>query len=366
MKQLRDSAYLEMAYALAAKAKGWASPNPLVGAVCVRAGQVIGWGYHEKPGKSHAEIIALERAGSLACESDFYVTLEPCVHWGRTPPCVEAVIRAKPRRVVVSALDPNPIVFKKGIKRLREAGLKVTVGLLQERNASLNETYTKYITRGIPFVTVKAAASLDGRIAAKTYDSRWITSPQTREYMHLVRGEHDAIMVGINTILRDDPLLTVRHPQWKGKKIARLIIDSQLRISPRARILSTLREGEIFIFSSKCAPREKEEILTKKGLTIVRLFGHSGQASLSEVFAWLGRREISSVLVEGGSLLITALIEERLADRLLLAFSPRLIGGKEAFSFLEGKGIRRVKDALRLSRVSSFRIGGDILVEGYF
>jgi diaminohydroxyphosphoribosylaminopyrimidine deaminase/5-amino-6-(5-phosphoribosylamino)uracil reductase len=366
MRELLDSAYLEMAYALAEKAKGWASPNPLVGAVCVRAGRVISWGYHEKPGRPHAEIIALERAGSLAKESTLYLTLEPCVHWGRTPPCTEALIRARPRRVVVSSLDPNPVVFRKGIKRLREAGLDVSVGLLKDRNARLNEAYIKYITRGIPFITLKAAVSLDGRTASKTLDSRWISSPQTREYTHLVRGEHDGIMVGVNTILKDDPLLTVRHLQWKGKKIARLILDSQLRFPAGARILSTLGEGEIYVFTSRRAPREKEEVLAEKGLTVVRLPGRSGKISLPDLLAWLGRREISSVLVEGGSRLLTALIEGKLADKLLLAISPRLIGGKRAPSLLEGEGITRVQDGLRLGRISSFRIGGDILVEGYF
>jgi diaminohydroxyphosphoribosylaminopyrimidine deaminase/5-amino-6-(5-phosphoribosylamino)uracil reductase len=366
MRELQQSAYVEMAYALAEKARGWASPNPLVGAVCVRAGRVISWGYHEKPGRPHAEILALERAGSLAKESTLYVTLEPCVHWGRTPPCVEAVIRARPRKVVISSLDPNPVVFKKGIKKLRAAGLDVSFGLLKERNVRLNEAYIKYITQGIPFVTLKAAVSLDGRTATKTLDSRWISSLQTREYTHLVRGENDAIMVGINTILRDDPLLTVRHPQWKGKKIARLIVDSQLRLPAAASILSTLDEGEICVFTSRRAPIEKEKVLAEKGLTVVRLPGRSGEISLPNLLAWIGQREISSVLVEGGSRLLTALIEERLADKLLLTISPRLIGGERAPSFLEGEGITRVQDALELGRISSFRIGRDILVEGYF
>ncbi|MDH7512666.1 MAG: bifunctional diaminohydroxyphosphoribosylaminopyrimidine deaminase/5-amino-6-(5-phosphoribosylamino)uracil reductase RibD [Clostridiales bacterium] len=366
MKELQDFAYLEMAYALAEKARGWASPNPLVGAVCIRDGRVISWGYHENPGKPHAEVVALERAGSLARESTLYVTLEPCVHWGRTPPCAEAVIRARPRRVVISSLDPNPVVFKKGIKRLRQAGLHLSVGLLKDRNIRLNEAYVKYITRGMPFITLKAAVSLDGRTAAKTLDSRWISSPQTREYVHLLRGEHDAIMVGVNTILRDDPLLTVRHPQWKGKKIARVILDSRLRLPTKARILSTLGQGEIYVFTSRRAPQEKEKVLAEKGLTVVRLPGGRGEISLPDLLAWLGRKEISSVLVEGGSLLLTALIEKKLADKLLLAISPRMIGGIKAPSFLEGEGINKLQDALELGRISCFRIGRDILVEGYF
>ena len=246
MTQLKDIAYLEMAYGLAEKARGWASPNPYVGSVVVRRDAVIGYGYHERPGRPHAEAIALERAGRGAGESTLYITLEPCVHWGRTPPCADAVLLARPRRVVVSSLDPNPLVFRKGVRKLRAAGIEVSVGLLQQRNATLNESYIKHITRGIPFVTLKAALSLDGRMATRTRDSRWISSPQARDYVHLLRGEQDAIMVGIQTILSDDPLLTVRHPQWAGKKALRVILDSRLRFPLRARILSSLSGGGIF------------------------------------------------------------------------------------------------------------------------
>jgi len=298
--------------------------------------------------------------------STLYVTLEPCVHWGRTPPCVEAIIRAKPKRVVVSSLDPNPIVFKKGIKRLREAGMEVCSGLLEDRNARLNEAYIKYITTGIPLVTLKAALSLDARIASRNLDSRWISSPGSREYTHLLRGEHDAIMVGVNTIIQDDPLLTVRHPGWKKKKILRLVVDSQLRLPLRARILSTLDEGPLCLLTSSRAPRKKEDALRERGVEVVRLPGTSGKVSLPDALSWLGRKEISSVLVEGGSRLLTALVEAKLADKLFLVISPLLIGGEKAPSFLEGKGVRRVQDALELERVSTFSIGPDILLEGYF
>ncbi|MBM3284434.1 MAG: bifunctional diaminohydroxyphosphoribosylaminopyrimidine deaminase/5-amino-6-(5-phosphoribosylamino)uracil reductase RibD, partial [Candidatus Aminicenantes bacterium] len=296
MREFQDSAYLQMAYSLAEKAKGWASPNPLVGAVCVRSGRIVGCGYHEKPGQPHAEAVALERAGALARGSTLYVTLEPCVHWGRTPPCVDAVIRARPRRVVVSSLDPNPIVFKQGIRRLKDAGVEVSWGLLEERNARLNEAYIKYITKGIPFLTLKAAVGLDGRIASRRLDSRWISSPESREYTHVLRGEHDAIMVGINTIIRDDPLLTVRHPGWKKKKILRLIVDSQLRFPPRARILSTRGEGKVCLLTSSRPPRKREDALRKRGLEVIRLPGSSGKVSLPDALSWLGRQEISSVL----------------------------------------------------------------------
>lgn len=365
MTNLKDFTYLEMAYGLAEKARGWASPNPYVGAVVVRRDRVIGHGFHERPGRPHAEAIALERAGRLARGSTLYVTLEPCVHWGRTPPCVDAVIRAKPKRVVVSALDPNPVVFKKGIRRLRAAGIDVSFGLLKERNFTLNESYIKYITRGIPFVTLKAALSLDGRTATRAMNSRWISRPLTRDYVHLLRGEQDAILVGIQTLIKDDPLLTVRHPQWAGKKIVRVILDTQLRFPLKARILSTLSAGSIIVFSVRGAPSRKRVLLEKRGVEVVELPGSGRKVQLAAALADLGRRGIASLLVEGGSRLLTAMIEKRLADKLLLTVSPRLIGGLAAPSLLEGEGVRLVQDSYPVRRVSSFFIGPDIIIEGY-
>ena len=366
MIDARDSSYLEMAYGLAEKARGWASPNPYVGAVVVRGGTIIGHGFHERPGRPHAEAIALERAGRQARGSSLYVTLEPCVHWGRTPPCVEAVIRAAPKRVVVSSFDPNPIVFQKGVRRLRAAGIDVSVGLLGEKNSLLNESYIKYITRGVPFVTLKAALSLDGRMATRTGDSRWISSPETRDYVHLLRGEQDAIMVGIRTILKDDPRLTVRHPQWAGKKVVRVILDSALRLPVRARILTTLAEGKVIVFTTDRASCKKRAKLEKKGVEVVVIPVPSGPLEVSDVLTRLGGRGIASLLVEGGSRLLTTMIEEKLADKLFLTVAPRLIGGEGAPSFLEGKGVRLVKKSLRLEKVSAFPIGDDIIIQGYF
>ncbi len=366
MTELNDIGYLEMAYNLAEKARGWASPNPYVGAVAVRRGAIVGYGYHERPGKPHAEAVALERASRLARGCTFYITLEPCVHWGRTPPCAEAVIRARPSRVVVSSHDPNPIVFRRGVRRLRAAGIDVSIGLLKERNVALNESYIKHITRGLPFVTLKAALSLDGRTATRTHDSRWISSSQTRDYVHLLRGEQDAIMVGIRTILKDDPLLTVRHPQWAGKRVFRIILDSRLRFPLRARILSTLSEGGIIVFTTRGASPRKRGLLEKRGIEVVEIPGLRRPVNIAAVLPHLGKRGITSVLVEGGSRLLTAMIEGRLADKLFLTISPRIIGGSAAPSFLEGEGVRRVQDSWPIQRVSSFTIGNDTVIEGYF
>lgn len=365
MNDIIDTSYIAMAYALAERARGWASPNPYVGAVFVRHGRIVGYGYHERSGGPHAEIIALERAGALSRGSTLYLTLEPCVHWGRTPPCADAVIRARPKRVVISSPDPNPLVYKRGIQKLRNAGIEVALGLLEQRNQRLNESYLKYITRAIPFVTLKAAISLDGRIATKAGDSRWISSPETREFVHLVRGEHDAIMVGINTILKDDPLLTIRHPHFKGKKIARIILDSELRLPLKARILTTLDEGTLTIFTGESVSPKKRAALTKRGAAIVSLPGRA-KIPLPEVLRWLGGRQVSSVLVEGGSRLSTSFLEEGLADKILLTISPRLIGGEKALSFYEGRGICLVRESLPLRNISSFQIGDTMIMEGYF
>jgi diaminohydroxyphosphoribosylaminopyrimidine deaminase/5-amino-6-(5-phosphoribosylamino)uracil reductase len=268
--------------------------------------------------------------------------------------------------VVVSSLDPNPIVFQKGVRRLRAAGIAVTVGLLRERNSVLNESYIKYITRGVPFVTLKAALSLDGRMATRTGDSRWISSPETRDYVHLLRGEHDAIMVGIGTILKDDPRLTVRHPQWTGKKIVRIILDSALRLPVQARILTTLAEGQVLVFTMDRASSRKRAALEKRGVEVIAISGQSRPIEVPEVMARLGERGIASLLVEGGSRLLTTMIEEKLADKLFLTVSPRLIGGETAPSILEGEGVRLVRRSWRLRKVSAFPIGDDIIIQGYF
>jgi len=366
MSSAKDLAYLEMAYGLAEKARGWASPNPYVGAVLVNGSKIVGWGYHERPGAPHAEINALRLAGRRARGSTLYLTLEPCVHWGRTPPCVDAVIQAGPARVVVSAHDVNPLVCRRGVRRLRQAGIEVEAGLLEDRHRELNAAYIKHITTGVPLVTLKAAVSLDGRMATRLGDSRWISSAGAREYGHLLRGEHDAIMVGINTIVRDDPRLTVRHPQWGDKPILRAVVDSRLKFPLEAGILSTLGRGPIVALTTAEAPRKKEEALRHRGVEVVRFPGKRGAVDLQRALAWLGEKGVASLLVEGGGRLHTALIEARLPDRLFLVISPKIVGGRTAPVFFEGRGVGRMSEALGLRSLTSFSIGQDIILEGRF
>ncbi len=366
MRELKDISYLQMAYALAERAKGWASPNPYVGAVVVKRDIIAGYGYHESPGKSHAEALAFQRAGSLSRNSTAYITLEPCVHWGRTPPCVDTILKANPKKVVISALDPNPLVYKKGIKKIREAGIDVSLGMLEEKNSILNETYIKYITKKLPFVVAKVAVSLDGKIATKKFSSRWISSSKTRSYVHLLRGEFDAVMVGINSLIKDDPRLTIRHPNWGSKSLIRVILDSQLRFPLKAKILETLSRGKILIFTLSRSSPKKAEALRKRGADVITVPRSKSSIDIKKVLEWLANQQISSVLVEGGASVLTSMIEEKLVDKIFMTISPKLIGGKDAPSFLGGKGVALIKDSLRLRKTSVFQIDEDIIMEGYF
>lgn len=363
MNTRADLDLMEMAYGLAEKARGRTSPNPCVGAIIAARGSIVGWGYHEEAGRAHAEIVALDRAGRGAKGGTIYLTLEPCVHWGRTPPCVDRLLGAGLARAVVSSIDPNPLVNGRGLAALKGAGFVLAAGLLEERNRRLNETYIKYITRRVPFVTLKAAVSLDGRIAARSGDSRWISSAEARDYVHLLRGEHDAILVGIGTILSDDPRLTVRHALWKGKRLVRVVLDPGLRTPVKARILSA---PGVLIFTDRKASRKNESALEAKGAEIVRVPGGATALDLPAVLGELGKREIASVLVEGGSRVHTSFIEAGLADKLVLALSPKLVGGRKAVSFFEGTGVETMAAALKISDVRCFPVGGDRMIEGYF
>jgi diaminohydroxyphosphoribosylaminopyrimidine deaminase / 5-amino-6-(5-phosphoribosylamino)uracil reductase len=364
MRSSEDIAYLEMAYGLAEKARGRTSPNPCVGSVIVKDGRVVGTGYHREAGQPHAEIIALAEAGARTRGATIYITLEPCVHWGRTPPCAASLARAGLRRAVVSDVDPNPLVDSRGIRALRKAGIEVSLGLLREKNLRLNESYLKYISRKIPFVTLKAAVSLDGRIAARDGRPGWISSKDSRDYVHLLRGENDATLAGIGTILRDDPRLTVRHPLWKGKTIVRVILDSRLRTPPGAAIFGG--RGGILIFCGKRAPADRARLLEARGATIIPIPSSAAGLDPGRVLEELGKREIASLVVEGGSRVFSSFIDSGLADKILLFAAPKLIGGRAAPSILEGEGAASIGDALRLRDMRCLPVGEDRMIEGYF
>ena len=364
MTDRRDRASMEMALGLAAKAAGRTSPNPCVGAVLVKDGVIVGWGHHEAAGRPHAEAVALLRAGRKARGATLYVTLEPCVHWGRTPPCADALIEAGVKRVVAADLDPNPIVLTKGAARLHAAGIEFEHGLLADRNLQLNRHYMHYIGGHIPFVTLKAAVSLDAKMARPEGDGLWLTSPAARAYAHLLRAEHDAVLVGAGTVLADDPLLSVRHPNWPGRRITRVVMDGRLRTPPGARLLSDKRGGPVLVFTGPAAPAKKRAALEKAGAEVIGLPLKKGVLDLDEALRVLGQRDLTGVLIEGGARMIAAAIAPTRFQRLVLMIAPLIIGGAEVVSFYGAAGAPAIPRALRLRRMTRFTIGPDTIVEG--
>jgi len=359
-----DESYMHRALRLARRGERWVSPNPMVGAVIVKGGRIIGEGYHEQFGGPHAEINALRQAQEPVADATFYVTLEPCSHHGKTPPCVAALIDRRPARVVVGTVDPNPLVAGRGIAALRGAGIDVTVGVLEEACREINERFFKFITTGTPFVTLKFAQTVDGRIASITGHSRWISSPSSRTFAHRLRSTHDAILVGAGTVLADDPELTVRHV--RGRNPVRIVVDSHLRLPLEAKILQNQEKAPTIIATTRQAAAEKIQRLQGQGietLVVDELIGIDGprRVDLQKLLRELGKRQIASVLVEGGSAIITSLVQEKLADRLVIIVAPKILGrGIEAVADL---GHMSMDEATRISFRKVYRRGGDIIID---
>lgn len=352
---------MKIALNLAEKGKGFTSPNPLVGAVVVKNGRIVGKGFHRRAGEPHAEAIALEEAGKEAEGATLYVNLEPCIHWGKTPPCAEKIKNARIKRVVIGTVDPNPLVNKKGIEFLQESGIETRVGVLEEEAKEINRPFFKSITKGIPFVSVKMAMTLDGKVATSTRDSKWISSEDSRKYVHLLRSENDAIIVGVGTIIRDDPLLTIRY--GKNKEIARAILDTKLSIPENSKIFETLDKGKIIIFTGRIKNYEKFRRLKDIGVEIVP-FDTEERIPILEVLKYLNKIGINSVLAEGGFRLVTSLIEGSFVDRFYIFVSPKLVGGENAPTFFEGEGISFISDSIRLENIKRFCIGEDTVIIG--
>ena len=354
--------YMRMALKLALKAKGKTSPNPMVGALVVKGGRIIAQGFHEKAGLPHAEAVALDAAGAHARGATLYITLEPCTHFGRTPPCVDRVIKSGVKEVVVGMIDPNPLNNGKGVRALQQHKIKVKVGVLEDELRKMNEVFIKYITKRLPFVTVKIAQSLDGKIATASGDSKWITSDASRAFAHRLRKDYDAIMVGVNTVLRDNPILDA----WFSKKQPiKIVVDSQLSTPQNANIFSKKRQ--VIIATLPISPgQETENRSMLDGLaTFLEAKEKSGQVDLKDTLKKLAKLEIANVLVEGGGMLIGSLVDDGLVDKFMVFISPKIIGGKDARTSVMGKGVARVEKALRLKDVSVRRIADDFLIEGY-
>ncbi|HOM07243.1 MAG TPA: bifunctional diaminohydroxyphosphoribosylaminopyrimidine deaminase/5-amino-6-(5-phosphoribosylamino)uracil reductase RibD [Syntrophales bacterium] len=354
----QDERYMKRALTLARRGEGFVSPNPMVGAVIVKEGRVIGEGWHERCGGKHAEINALERARGDVAGSTIYVTLEPCCHHGRTPPCVDRIIAARPARVVVGVTDPNPLVSGRGIATLRDHGIETVVGVLEEACRDLNAFFFKYITTSIPFVTVKFAQTLDGRIATATGSSRWVSSHPSLRFAHRLRRNHDAILVGAGTVTNDDPELTVRLV--RGRNPLRLVLDTLLTTPPEAKVFKDQEKARTVLIASETAPLSRRRLMEKKGIEILTPGTTTdGRLDLRGLLVILGERQITSLLVEGGSRVITSFIKERLADELIVVVAPKIVGrGIDAVGDL---GITSMTEALFFPRRRLFRLGEDVV-----
>lgn len=353
---------MKRALSLARKGLGRTSPNPAVGCVIVRDGVVVGEGWHRKAGTPHAEVHALRRAGDAARGADVYVSLEPCSHFGKTPPCADALVRAGVARVFVGTVDPNPLVSGQGIDRLRAAGIEVVAGILEKDCRLINEAFIKHVTTGMPFVILKSAMTMDGKTATASGDSKWITSERSRDYVHRLRAMVNGIMVGVGTVVADDPLLTCRTPGRK-KDPARFIVDSRLRIPSSARVLRPESEAKTYI-ATIISQSEKMDELGRLGAEFVPCLENGGRVDLKDLLRKLGGMGIQSLLLEGGRELAGEFLRLGLIDKFLLFYAPKLVGG-EGRGLFGGAGAGRMADARMLCGIRIHRFGDDFMVEGY-
>lgn len=362
MTGMSDQEYMDLALRMAEQTLGQTGSNPAVGCVVVNDGRIVGIGAHLRMGEAHAEVHALDMAGAEAEGSTVYVTLEPCSHYGRTPPCCERLARERVKRVVVACEDANPKVAGNGIRYLRERGIEVEVGVLRERARLLNEAYFKHIVTGMPFVTLKSAMTLDGKLATRTGDSKWISGERSREAVHVMRHRHAAIMVGVDTVLRDNPRLTTRLPTG-GRHPVRIVADSRLRIPPDANVLQDGIAPVILLTTEQGAERASR--LARPGVEVLPC-GPGPRVDLKLALKRLGERGIGSILLEGGGTLNGAMLEAGLVDKLVLFIAPKIAGGgSRAPSVFETEGVDRMAEALRIRRVTAETVGEDLCLIGY-
>jgi diaminohydroxyphosphoribosylaminopyrimidine deaminase/5-amino-6-(5-phosphoribosylamino)uracil reductase len=351
-----------MALRLARKAEGRTSPNPVVGAVLVRDGKIVGAGYHQFAGGDHAEIAALKRAGRKARGATLYITLEPCSHYGRTPPCTHALIDAGIKEVVAGTRDPNPLVAGRGVRQLRRAGINVRVGLLEAECRALIEPFSKYITRRLPFVTLKLAATLDGKIATVSGDARWISNVESRQWVHRLRNQVDAVLVGVETVRADDPQLTCRIPG--GRNPWRVVLDSRLRIPISARVLRQRGPGKTIVAATGGVSAAKASAIEALGAQVWRLPMRHHRVSWLPLLKKLASSGIVSVMIEGGASIAASALKEKIVDKIVFFYAPKILGG-DGRVMVDALGIRRMRQSIPVKELQVRKSGGDLIVSGY-
>lgn len=353
---------MELAIKLAKRGEGKVNPNPIVGAVIVKDGIVIGEGYNEKYGEGHAEVNTFKSLKEDPSGATMYVTLEPCSHYGKTPPCVDKIIQSKIKRVVIGMIDPNPLVSGNGVDKLKRAGIEVKVGVLEDKCKKLKEIFIKYILTKNPFVVLKTAMSLDGKIATRIGESKWITSEKSRLEVHNLRNKLSAIMVGVNTVIKDNPELTCRIEN--GNDPIRIIVDSTLKIPMDSKVLQN-KDNKTIIATTKRANINSMQELLKKNIQVIIIEEKNGQVDLSELIKKLGELGIDSILLEGGSTLNYSALEENIVDKVMVYIAPKIIGGESSKTSVGGIGIAKLNDAFKLKDITTNIVDEDILVEGY-
>ncbi len=357
-----DNWHMDRALELAARGRGLVEPNPMVGCVIARGAEIIGEGWHGRYGGPHAEIEALRLAGPRTAGATLYVTLEPCCHRGKTPPCTEAVLRAAPARVVIAQRDPFPEVAGKGIARLEAAGIAVEVGVGEAAARWLNAPYLKLMETGRPWVLAKWAMTLDGKLATRTGESRWISGSASREVVHRLRGRMDAVVVGRGTAERDDPLLTARPPG--SRTAARVVLDSGANLAPNTQLVRTARDAPVLVATGEDASPVRRQRLAEAGCEVLALVGESHVERLDALLAELGRRRMTNVLVEGGARVLGTLLDVRAIDEVHVFVAPKLLGGADAASPIAGLGLAAMADALVLPSPEIETLEGDVYIHG--
>lgn len=357
--------YMERAIELAKMGEGYTKPNPLVGAVIVKNNRIIGEGYHEFYGEAHAEINAFKNAVEGVSGAEMYVTLEPCSHYGKTPPCADAIVKKGIKKVVIGMRDPNPLVAGRGIEILRKAGIEVECRVLEDKVKKLNEIFIKYITSDKPFIILKTAMTLDGKIATKNGDSKWITNELSRKYVHEIRHKVSAIMVGIETVLADDPMLTTRLNHKNGIDPVRIIVDSRARIQLEAKVINLKSNAKTILATTEFADKEKLKAIEQKGTDIIITPIKNDKVDLIYLMKELRKRNIDSVLLEGGSTLNYSALEEGIVDKVISFIAPKIIGGSTAKTPIGGSGKEFIKEAIMLENMDIKKFEKDIMIEAY-